>query len=318
MIQKRVGHLNQTPTTTYSYATFKTAIWWFCLMFRHATFTTAIWWFCLMRRRLERRRTLYKWLGVSMTATFPHPFHCFLPWFQANKNLRLKYIFWDFLKYFEIFWDFLRFFEIFWGPVPIHIYEGRDILRYFEKFWDIFRFFEKFWEILRNFEKFWENLRNFEKFWEILRNFGPLPNLIFSIVQLHFFNCPIKFWLLLIKPCFLRQLQSIFFMAVASTELPRWGFWANTRRPTNLELCYTLSSNLQDTWVKTIPNVHISCQRCFYFLVELLDRGSKTGWPLMKSNQISSKRLFFLMEGLFKVEVCSCLKLPLQVSPPFC
>ena len=165
MIQKRVGHLNQTPTTTYSYATFKTAIWWFCLMFRHATFTTAIWWFCLMRRRLERRRTLYKWLGVSMAATFPHPFHCFLPWFQANKNLRLKYIF---LRLFEIFWIFLKFFEIFWDFLRFFEAQSQYIFMKGEIFWDILRYFEKFWEILRNFEKIWEILRNFEKIWEIL------------------------------------------------------------------------------------------------------------------------------------------------------
>ena len=190
MIQKRVGHLNQTPTTTYSYATFETAIRWFCLMFRHATFTTAIWWFCLMRRRLERRRTLYKWLGVSMTATFPRPFHCFLPWFQANKNLRLTYIFWDFLRYFEFFWDFLRYFEIFWDflrPSP-NTYLWRA--RYFEIFWEILRYFEIFWDILRNFEKFWEILRNFEKFWENLRNFEKF----WVAPQFDFFNCPITFF----------------------------------------------------------------------------------------------------------------------------
>ena len=140
MIQKRVGHLNQT--TTYSYATFKTAIWRFCLMFRHATFITAIWWFCLMCRPLERRRTLYSWLGVSMTATFPHPFHCFLPCFQANKNLRLKYLFfetfWEILKYFEMFWDILR-------PSP-NTYLWRA--RYFDKFWGILRHVEKFWALL--------------------------------------------------------------------------------------------------------------------------------------------------------------------------
>ena len=114
-----------------------------------------------------------------------------------NRFLRLFEIFWDFLGFFEIFWDFLRFFEA----------QSQYIFLKGEIFWDILRYFEKFLDILKYFEKI---LRNFEKFWENLRNFGPLPNLIFSIVQLHFFNCPIKFWLLPIapiKPCFLRQLM---------------------------------------------------------------------------------------------------------------
>ena len=126
--------------------------------------------------------------------------------------------FWDFLRYFEIFWDFLRFFEllryfeIFWDILR-YFEIFWDILRYFEIFWDIFKnYFEIFWDILRYFEIFWDILRYFEIFWAFLRYilrkfqkneknvfFGPIPNSIFSSVQLNFqlsnstFNCPIKF-----------------------------------------------------------------------------------------------------------------------------
>ena len=133
---------------------------------------------------------------LHLHAWFSCWFHFFLMFLHFFSGFE---IFWDILRYFEIFWafeifwDILRFFEIFFKNY-FEIFW--DILRLFEIFWDILKYFEIFRDILSFFEIYFENI---SKKWEKCFFFGPIPNSIFSSVQLNFqlsnstFNCPIKF-----------------------------------------------------------------------------------------------------------------------------
>ena len=184
-----------------------------------------------------------------------HVVFCFFIFLHFSQVLRYFEIFWVFLRLFEIFWafetfwDILRYFEMFWDIFKNYFEIFlKIILRYFEIFWDFLRFFEIFWDFLRYFEIFWDFLRYFQKKIEKCFFFWPIPNSIFSSFQLNCqlsnstFNCPIKFSIVQLnlgapncpnKTSLSAPAAIIFFIGVASTELLRWGFWANARRPTN-------------------------------------------------------------------------------------